>query len=169
MAATAVEPVREVEIFRSQNKFIWLSVEKNCAEVTHEESLVRPQPGGNSMNWIVGHLLCVYNNVLPMLGQPPVMLTEKLKRYDRGSQQVTAETALPFEELLAGLKEAIDRWDAGLAAATNEALDRKAPFSPFNDPNETVRSVIGFLMFHQGYHTGQTGVLRRVIGKAGSM
>jgi len=169
MSTSAVQELHEVAMFRLQNKMVWFSVERNCAGVTHEESLVHPETGGNTMNWVVGHLVCVYNNVLPLLGQAPVMLTEKIKRYDRGSKPLPKEEALDFSELLSALHESVDRWDAGLATATHGTLDRKAPFSPFKDPNETVRSLIGFLMYHQSYHSGQTGVLRRVIGKTGAI
>jgi uncharacterized damage-inducible protein DinB len=121
------------------------------------------------MNWVIGHLLCVYNNVLPVLGQERVMDPETLNRYNRGAAPIHNETALPFDDLMSALNDAVARFDAGLAASTDEVLDGKAPFSPTNDPTETVRSVMGFVMFHQAYHAGQTGVLRRVIGKPGAI
>lgn len=32
-------------------------LERNIATVTNEESLRPPKPGGNTMNWIVGHVV----------------------------------------------------------------------------------------------------------------
>jgi len=36
------------------------------------------------------------------------------------------------------------------------------------DDNEKYRMVT-FLAFHESYHTGQTGILRRIIGKEGAI
>ncbi len=169
MTTAVAQQVHEIAVFRHQNKMVHFSVEKNIAGISHQQSLIHPKPQGNSMNWVIGHLVCIYNRTLPMLGQAPVMLSEKLQAYDRGSKPLADDEALPFDELVAAFNEAVARWDAGLASMSSEALDRRAPFSPFNDPNETMRSLIGFFLYHQAYHSGQTGVLRRVAGKAGAM
>lgn len=57
----------------------------------------------------------------------------------------------------------------GLARLAPEALDAPAPFSPRNKGDETVRSLLSILVFHQAYHTGQTALLRRMAGKAGAI
>lgn len=170
MATATVQELNEIAVLRNQNEITHKVIRKNTEGVSHAESLIQPQPEANCMNWVVGHLLCVYNNVLPAVGQAPVMLNEKLKRYDRGSAPVKREDdALEFGTLLTALDEAATRFDAGLAGLTSEALDQKAPFSPSNNPKETVRSVMGVLMFHQAYHAGQTGILRRIAGKPGAI
>jgi uncharacterized damage-inducible protein DinB len=71
--------------------------------------------------------------------------------------------------LLGAWDRANDRIDQGLATLPDDALDRPAPFSPGNDPNETVGSLISTVLFHQTYHGGQLGVLRRVAGKVGAI
>ena len=169
MATAVTQNLNEIAVLRNQNQMTHKCVRLNAEGVTHDESLIQPEPAGNSMNWIVGHLLSVYNNVLPAVGQAPVMLAEQLKRYDRGSAPVTASDALEFATLLTAWDEASQRFDAGLASLTPEKLDEKAPFSPSNNPNETVRSVMGVVAFHQAYHAGQTGILRRVSGKPGAI
>ncbi len=65
--------------------------------------------------------------------------------------------------------EATRRIDAGLAGLAPEALDQPAPHSPGNNPNETVRSLLSVTFFHQAYHAGQTGILRRIAGKEGAI
>ena len=142
----------------------------NVDGITHEESLIQPQPGGNCLNFIVGHLVCVYNNALPLLGQQPVLPADRIGRYDRGSQPMTdSGEAMDFGELLKAWREATKRFDAGLADLSQEDLDRKAPFSPGNNPDETVGSLLGFVSFHQAYHVGQTALSRRLIGKPGAI
>lgn len=169
MATGSLQKVNDVAVLRFQNQLTQQVVNRNVEGVTHEESLMRPQPAGNSMNWVLGHLVCVYNNVLPGLGQAPVMLSDRLKRYERGSEPITKEAALEFNALREAFDEAVARFDAGLATLTEEAMDAKAPFSPSNNPEETMRSLIGTVIFHQTYHAGQTGILRRVIGKPGAI
>jgi uncharacterized damage-inducible protein DinB len=118
----------------------------------------------------VGHLACIYDKVLPLLGQEPVMEAEALKRYDRGAPPIRdAAEALELRDLLTAFDKATERVDAGLAGISPEVLDRKAPESPSGNPNETVRSLLSTVFFHQAYHAGQTGILRRIAGKEGAI
>lgn len=170
MTAAVLETVSEVEVFRQQARMAHATVRANTGGVTQEESLIHPQPGGNCLNWVVGHLLCIYNQALPHLGQQPVAEAGDLKRYDRGAPPLEDPAdALDIQKLLAGWDEATQRVDAGLAGLTAEILDQPVPNSPSGKPNETVRSLLATIFFHQAYHAGQTGVLRRITGKEGAI
>lgn len=79
MATAAANQLNEIVVLRHQNQLAQKVVRMNTEGITHGESLVQSIAGGNSMNWVVGHLLCVYNNVLPTLAQTPVMLNDRLK------------------------------------------------------------------------------------------
>jgi len=161
----------EIEVLREQARVIHRVLRMNVDGLTQEDSLIQPQPGGNCLNWVLGHLVRTYNNlILPLLGQDPVFGKEFLNRYDRGSAQLhEASEALPLGELLAGWDETTNRVVAGLGTMTPEALDAPAPFSPRKNPDETVRSLLTIVMFHQAYHCGQTGLLRRMAGKEGAI
>ncbi len=168
--ATATETASDIQVFRHHAGMIRDVVRINVAGVTHEDSLIQPVPGGNCLNWVMGHLLGVYNGVLPLLGQEPVMGEADLKRYARGAPALrTPADALDLGELLAAWDKAIQRLDAGLAGLDAEALDRLAPRSPSGNPNETIRSLLSTIFFHQAYHAGQTGVLRRITGREGAI
>lgn len=169
MGTAAARQSTEIAILRDQNQVILWSIKTNTEGISHADSLVQPKPGGNSMNWVVGHLLCVYNKILPGLGQSPLPDSERLQRYDRGSSPIQDHEALDFTTLLTSIEEAARRFDAGMDSLQPEALDRKAPFSPRNNPEETLRSLVTIFLFHQAYHAGQTGILRRVIGKPGAV
>ena len=168
--STAAATLQEVEVLRHQARAVHKVVQLNVDGVTHEESLVQPDPGGNCLNWVVGHLLSTYDGILPLLGQERVMAQGALKRYARGTPalQDSAE-ALDFSQLLAAWEQTAPRIDAGLASLTEEILDRPAPHSPTGNPKETVRSLLAVVAFHQAYHAGQTGILRRIAGKAGAI
>lgn len=168
---SSAEPTvaNDLEVFRHQAGMIRMVVPLNLDGITQAESLVQPEPNGNCLNWVVGHLVCVYDQFLPFLGQQPV-IPGGLKRYERGSPPIRdAAEARDIHELAAAWDEVSRRVDAGLAALSPDALDRPAPFSPTDDPNETGRSLISTVLFHQAYHVGQTGILRRIAGKAGAI
>jgi DinB superfamily len=160
----------EIEIFRDGAHTTHQIVRLNADGITHHESLCQPQPAGNCLNWVLGHLICVYDEVLPLLGQKPVMGKEALRRYARGTPplQEPAE-ALPLAELMRAWDMAAERVDAGLASLTSEKLNAPAPSSPRDNPNETVRSLLTLVLFHQAYHAGQMGLLRRMTGKEGAI
>lgn len=170
MTAAVSDTVSEVEVLRHQAQITREVVRLNTDGMTQEESLIQPAPAGNCLNWVVGHLVCIYEDLLPLLGQERVKEEGTLKRYARGTPPIeNPAEALDLQELLTTWHEASQRVDAGLAGLTSEVLDRKAPHSPSNNPNETVRSLLSTVLFHQAYHSGQCGLLRRIAGKEGAI
>ncbi|HUZ04619.1 MAG TPA: DinB family protein [Acidobacteriaceae bacterium] len=170
MATTAAEISGEVRVLLRQASAIHGVVKKNVDGLTQEESLIQPQPGGNCLNWNVGHLLWVYDLILPMLGQRPVLGMDTLQRYERGTAHIqNAAEALDLAQLMKAWDEAALRVEAGLDSLTLDVLDQPAPWSPTNNPKETVCSLLSTVLFHQAYHAGQTGLLRRMAGKEGAI
>lgn len=73
----------------------------NTVGLSHEDSLFQPQPEGNCLNWVVGHLVHSRLHILALLGAAPSFLPEKFARYAQGSTPVTSEAdAVRFEELM---------------------------------------------------------------------
>jgi DinB family protein len=170
MSAMATESIREVQSFRYQAQLVHQVVRRNVEGITHEESLVQPEPAGNCLNWIVGHLVWAYAGALPLVRQAPMLDQSRLAQYARGGPPLTDRSqAVNFNELLAAWDEATRRMDAGLAGFPTEALNHPAPGSPTGNPDETIGSLLATIMFHQAYHVGQTAVLRRLIGRAGAI
>lgn len=166
MSATALPVLSEVEVFRNNARTTQQIVRLNIEGISQAESLVQPQPAGNCLNWVMGHLVWVYNLMLPMVKQEPLSNGEILKRCARGTPPLTDfSEASDMNDLIQMWDESIERYDAGLAGLTSDDLDAKAPMSPRDNPNETVRSLLGLVTFHQAYHAGQLGVLRRIAGK----
>lgn len=99
--------VGEVEVLREQVRSIHRVLRMNLSGLAHADSLIQPQPGGNCMNWVVGHLVRTYNNdLLPHLGQEPVLAADPLKRYERSSAELrNPSEALPIDELLTAWDE----------------------------------------------------------------
>jgi len=138
------------------------SVQMNVAGLSHEEALVAPEPDGNSMNWVIGHILASRNAVHKLVGEPPLWSDERAAPYVRGSKPLDVTRAVPLAELMADL----DRSQAIIQAAFGRMTDEDlaAPFAGM-----TVGGKLGFLQFHEAYHAGQTGTLRRIAGKEGAI
>ena len=73
MTSATPATTSEIDLWRQQTRATGRVVGANLAGLTHEDSLVQPRPGGNCLNWVLGHLLTVYDGTLPLLSQEPVM------------------------------------------------------------------------------------------------
>jgi hypothetical protein len=143
-------------------------LEKNVAGVSHEESLINPQPGGSCLNWVLGHITQTRNRALSLLGRPMMFSDREFDPYDdHASVPFSRNTALPFEELKQRFKALQEPLVNGFNELSMEVVDQPAPFSPTGNPKETVGTLIASLAFHEAYHVGQTGMLRRVVGREG--
>ncbi len=168
--ATVTATDSEIAIFRHQAGMVYHVVQLNIEGLTHEESLIAPTGGANCLNWVLGHLVCIYNEMLPILGQEQVIEGAQLDRYSRGSApSLSAAEAIALEKLVEAWDEASKSINTGLKTLTADLLNQPAPYSPGKNPDETVRTLLTTVLFHQAYHAGQTGVLRRVIGKEGAI
>ena len=170
MSTAEPATLSDIQIYQHQAGMTQGVVRVNTAGLTQEDSLVQPQPGGNCLNFVIGHLVNVYDKVLPLVGQEPVM-GDAVKRYERGAPALRDPAeAMQLSDLLAAFDTQTERFRAGLATLTPEALERPMPGPDSGGKlTETTRSLLGTILFHQAYHAGQTGVLRRIIGKPGAI
>ncbi len=127
-------------------------VHRNVDDISNDQAIFQPKPGGNTIFWVVRHITGTREKVLRSVGQTGF-----------------AAAGDTLEEILAAYDRSQPLIAAALGALTDDQLDRKAPFSPGNNPNETVRSLLTVVAFHEAYHTGQLGVLRRLVGKEGAI
>jgi uncharacterized damage-inducible protein DinB len=153
------------ETFLTQIETCYAIVKANVGEITHEESLRQPSPAGNSVNWVLGHLVTTRSHLLAGLGAEPVWGESESRGYDRHEKPIPSEKAKPLAEIWRAYDETQQRLRSAVTELTPAQLAAKAPFSPGGDPHETIGSLLGVLAFHDAYHTGQTGVLRRLAGK----
>lgn len=158
------------EALKQQLAFTHGSARRNLEGVTNEESRVAGAGGANCINWVLGHMVTARNAMLGLLGGEPVMDAEGAAVYARHSQPIApGSTSRPLEELnrlfdasQVALLERLDTADGSL-------FDRQVPrlFDP--DEREPVGVQLATLAFHEAYHAGQLGVLRRAVGKEGAI
>lgn len=135
----------------------------NVNGLTHEESLIQPPGGGNCLNWVAGHIVATRNFVLGLVGEEPIWGEADAAPYKRGSAPIRdGRVAAPFERIMADFSRSQERIRAGLARLTDADLARE-------QGKETLADSLHFLQFHEAYHVGQAGLLRRIAGKEGAI
>jgi hypothetical protein len=146
-----------------------LSIEYNLIHtqtegLTQADTLIQPQPSGNCMNWVLGHMLDNQITLLPVLGKESPVAPAALERYRRDSDPVTGEGpgVLPLEKLLEGH----DQVQAALIARLGEMSE--ADFTQeieFRGRTVTVGWRVLFLNFHFTNHLGPLELLRQLAGR----
>src|ERR1043165_5064770 len=118
------------ETIAAQYQFCHLVVKTNLQGISDEESRAHPQPGGNPMNWILGHILMVRQALLVKAGGgQPLLGAESTKAYGRGSKP---DDDLPerLPDLLALYDRSQEQMDALFARIGDDALAGPARRSP---------------------------------------
>ncbi len=157
------------ELLADQLSYNHRVVKVNTEGLTHDDSLAAPAGGGNCLNWVLGHVTTSRNGIAKLLGLEPIWDEQRAAPYGRGSEPISAETALPTKEILADFAASQKTILPALTALTDEDLAVKSPISFFKGDEETVGSALAAFVFHETYHIGQSGILRRAAGKEGAM
>jgi hypothetical protein len=126
---------------------------QNIETITHEESLVFGLQGGSCINRILGHMTATRDKGLEILGREKVCPPNMYDKYKRGSVEITPETATDFSEVISLFNQ-----------SQHSLLEAITSFE-FTDLEFTKR--IEFFAFHEAYHVGQLGIMRRFVGKEG--
>jgi uncharacterized damage-inducible protein DinB len=142
-------------------------LKKNLDGVTHEESLIQPERGGNCLNWVLGHIVATRDYAIQLLNQAPIWDQEISSVYQRGSDPLRdGANAQLFAKIIADLDRSQERLVAGLSTVSEPELSAPAPDK---SAAETVGETLFVLQFHEAYHAGQTGLLRRLAGHEGAI
>jgi hypothetical protein len=150
--------------------FTHLVFRRNVADITHDESLRSPQPGGNCMNWVAGHIVTTRDSILELVGRAPRWTEAERSRYARGSGGIkNPSDAVPWERILAEMDAGQEALLAGIAALTPEQLAAPLPADKNPFRVDSFGEQLAALHFHETYHVGQLGILRRLAGKPGAI
>jgi hypothetical protein len=133
-----------------------LVLDKNSKDMTHEDSLISSEKGGNSFNWVVGHILVSRDDLREMIGLERLCNEMITNLYKRGSLNFDSLQAMPLEDILKSFME-------GQAEIENKIAETDYTGKP-----EALKDLTT-VAFHEAYHVGQTGILRRIAGKDGAI
>jgi len=141
----------------------------NLEGFSEVEITADPQPSGNNAAWILSHILAERDTVLELLGGGKVM-TEAERKPFLHFQISTAKALLPSKARLFEIwDESQARISAALDKQTPETLDEVVPaVMEGGKPDSRGRKIV-FFHFHESYHIGQLGLLRRLLGKEGAI
>jgi uncharacterized damage-inducible protein DinB len=149
-----------------QLQFSQMVLRKNVGDVTHEESLRAFAPGTSCLNWILAHVVATRCRTLQALGGEPIWTDAACRRYDRHAPPLTdASEARPLAQLWSDLDREQERLVAAIRRLTPEDLSRPAPPDSEGDPVRAHGELLAVFGFHDAYHAGQTGLVRRFLGR----
>ena len=120
---------------------------------------------GNHSQWLLGHLACTRRWALREFALPGTEEQAWERHFGMGTTPTPASDDIApalLREAYLKSGEALRTWMASLGPEQAEL-----PFKPFPDGSKTVGGALHFLYFHETYHLGQVGLLRRIAGKKG--
>jgi hypothetical protein len=137
---------------------------KQVDGLSHADSLIQPQPGGNCLNWVMGHLVDNLADILEFLGGKRPTDLPDLSHYGFGSEPVLGDG--PGVQKLEVL---IDTYTQLNAQVVNRLAEMDA--SDFDEEIDYFRGkgrrgyVVFFFFYHHSYHIGQLEQLRNLAGR----
>ncbi|MEM9378326.1 MAG: DinB family protein [Planctomycetota bacterium] len=124
-----------------------------------------PDGGGNTAHWILGHLVIARRGALRMSGVD-VAPEPWEEAFARDAKPEGTEGFPPITDLAAAFHAAGSALADHIASMDDETASAPAPRS-FPDGSDTIGGVLDFMQFHETYHLGQIGLIRRANGLPG--
>jgi hypothetical protein len=127
--------------------------EKSVAGISEIEARQTAVAHANSMNWIAGHIVATRNDLFAFINEPlsPAAWTE---RYRRGTAPEKDEDIVSMETIVLEFQ------------ASQEQLVRCFTERDWSlEQYHLMLPKIAWFGFHESYHCGQLGLLRKALGK----
>lgn len=141
------------EIINSYLEYNYGVLNRALNDITHIESLHKLQETGNNINWILGHIIVSRNAMCNILNVTNICDEFFEKLFGRGTKGFNDET-VQLEKLLNTYNN------------SQEKILKKVSEFDWSKEEKQIKSLT-FLCFHEAYHIGQLGILRRSLGKDG--
>ncbi|HET8763251.1 MAG TPA: DinB family protein [Gemmatimonadales bacterium] len=152
------------DLLSNQYEMLYGMTLMNLSDMTPEDSLVEPDGGANTANWVLGHLITVHNGAMQLLDQASVVPAEALA----GAAPEPADRPdepMDWELLTSRFAASKDRCLAAIAAVSDEALAEPMPH-PFGGES-TRGELLQLVAMHGTYHAGQLAMCRRAAEREG--
>lgn len=128
--------------------------------LTHKQLWEAPTERNNAMLWIAGHLVQTRALLLGLLGEP--FDTGWGERFNRGAKIGDANGYPSRHEIEKAMRDVSQRLQAKLAALDDAQLAQ--PASMDLPGAKTVADQVALFAFHDSYHVGQMGYIRKALG-----
>ena len=148
------------KVFTRQLRSSYNVLLKQLGGLTNEDTLLQPPFRGNSLNWVLGHIITHRNLMLNAMGKPSLWTEPETAMYFTGSEPITGPDSphLSLEHLLADLHTSQEQ-----ILQTFESMSDEELAAPYND-TLSIEARVTSLSWHEAYHTGQTELLRQLAG-----
>lgn len=141
---------------------------KSIDGIDHDESVKLPEVTGNSMNWVLGHITLTRSEILEMLAAKRLWEESAYEVYKRGADRLTDPSrATDFDAIRHDYAASQEPLLEALEAQNPEALSSRVDFSFVGRDEDSLEAVLAGFAFHEAYHVGQLGLLRRFLGHPG--
>lgn len=139
-------------------------INKQTADMTHAESLLQLPFEGNSLNWILGHIVSSRTLPIQRVGEQPVWTELQRARYRHGSSTVLqdGEGVMQLADLLTDLNLSQERLVRGLSRMSYEEMCQPSGYQ-----DNTLGDTLAYFQFHEAHHVGQILYLAQFAGKKG--
>jgi len=154
----ALDPI--ALIFKLNNNLVDRSIEG----LTDEEFWKAPE-GGNPIGWMVGHLTHTRSQIVTSVGHPYDAGLGPL--FKRGAELRQGSDYPSRATIEAAWKESRGRMREAFASLTAAQLAGPPPPAARFPGADNLIGYLAFLAFHESYHVGQMGYVRRRLGHAG--
>lgn len=156
--------MRTQDLLTRQYELVYALSLPNLQGVTPADSLVAPAGGGNTANWVLGHLLSVYNGAMRLIGEEPVVPDEDLAGAAPEPDD-RREAPMDWSRMSERFIQSRERCLAAISSLSDSALAEPVPH-PFG--GECSRAeLLQLIAMHSAYHAGQLAMCRRAAGRAG--
>ena len=122
-------------------------------------------PAGHNARWIVGHLAATRFRALELAGLP-VVKPDWAAAFAMGTAAADVPRDLDPKPLIqsfhAAQADLAGRWEALTPADLAKPIGRTLP-----NGSDNVGGALRFMAWHEAYHLGQLGLLRRLAGRPG--
>lgn len=132
--------------------------------ITDADARRRHEGGGHAASWILAHLLLSRRDLLALLGDEAFDLPFHESVYRRGaSDHYLAGDLAPLNSLIEAFEASQVRITRRLGVLTDADLLRVAGGEP------TLADAVLGIHFHESWHLGQLGLMRRWLGLDGAI
>ncbi len=150
----AAEPI--ALLFKINNSL----VTKGLEGLSDDEAWHQMEGKANPIAWVVGHVTETRGQLLGLLGAP--WDPGWGNRFKRGSERVDRAAYPSVSAIGAKFAETHEAMRAAFGSLTPERLASPTPVSFAGA--QTVADLLAFFAFHEAYHIGQVGFIRKNLG-----
>ena len=139
-------------------------VERAFGDLKPDDLWRQPEPQSNALLWLLGHVTR-HRSMLLQRCDPAAPKFPWGEAFARGGTPGELERSVPLADLLRCFRETtarlVERLPALTEAELSASIGQKLPHG-----DDTLRGMVAFLLFHEAYHVGQIGYVRKLLGYA---